>query len=146
MRGRVAPSAGQPYRAGRPYAPRNARRPKLAAVPALRLIAAALAAAAALSLAAGCASFDAAFGKREAVVQFQPQTPVSVMLRVRASCSHVPSAIPERVPPHAPSVDMQYAIRYQIGGASDADLARLTQCLNRFPAVAGIEFSSPDGS
>ena len=49
---------------------------------ALRPIAAAVAAAAVLSLAAGCASFDKAFGKQEAVVQFKAQTPPSVMLRV----------------------------------------------------------------
>ena len=112
-------------------------------MPAFRPFAAAVAAAAALGLAAGCASFNAAFGKREAVVQFQPQTPVSVMLRVRASCSDVPSAVPEKIPPHTPSVDMQYAIRYRIDNASDADVARLTQCLNRFPSVAAIELSSP---
>ena len=115
-------------------------------MPVLRLIAAAGVAAAALSLAAGCASFDAAFGKQEAVVQFQPQTPVSVMLKVRASCSHVPAAIPERIPADAPTVDMQYDIRYQVSSASDGDLARLQQCLQRFPSVVGIEFSSPGGS
>jgi hypothetical protein len=111
----------------------------------LRPIAAAGVAAAALGLAVGCASFDAAFGKQEAVVQFQPQTPVSVMLKVRASCSHVPAAVPERIPAHAPLVDMQDDIRYQVSSASDADLARLQQCLQRFPSVVGIEFSSPDG-
>jgi len=79
---------------------------------ALRLIAAAGAAAAALTLAAGCSSFDKAFGKQEAVVQFKAQTPASVMLRVRSSCSHVPSAVPERVPAHPPAVQLQDDIRY----------------------------------
>jgi cell division protein FtsX len=118
----------------------------LAAVHVLRPLAAAVAVAAALTLAAGCASFDRAFGKQEAVVQFQSQTPVSVMLKVRASCSHVPAAIPERIPPHPLAIDMQDDIRYLVSNASDADLARLQQCLQRFPAVVGIEFSSPDGS
>jgi hypothetical protein len=118
----------------------------LAAVHALRPIAAVVAAAAALTMAAGCASFDRAFGKQEAVVQFQPQTPASVMLKVRASCSHVPAAIPERVPPHPPAVQMQDDIRYLVSNASDADLARLQQCLQRFPSVVGIEFNTPDGS
>ncbi len=121
----------------------------LAAVPAPRPIAAAAVAAVAavaLSLAAGCASFDAAFGKREAVVQFQPQTPVPVMLKVRAACSHVPSATPEPIPAHALTVDLPYDIRYLVSNASDADLARLQQCLQRFPSVVGIEFSSPSGS
>ena len=113
---------------------------------ALRPIAAAVAAAAVLSLAAGCASFDKAFGKQEAVVQFKAQTPPSVMLRVRSSCSHVPSAIPERVPAHPPAVQLQDDIRYLVSNASDADLARLQQCLQRFPSVVGIQFSTPEGS
>jgi len=118
----------------------------LAAVHVLRPIAAAVAAAAVLPLAAGCASFDKAFGKQEAVVQFQPQTSVAVMLKVRASCSHVPAAIPERIPPHPPAVQMQDDIRYLVSNASDADLARLQQCLQHFPSVVGIQFSTPDGS
>ena len=112
----------------------------------LRLIAAAGAAAAALTLAAGCSSFDKAFGKQEAVVQFKAQTPPSVMLRVRSSCSHVPSATPERVPAHPPAVQLQDDIRYLVSNASDADLAKLQQCLQRFPSVVGIEFNTPDGS
>jgi hypothetical protein len=115
-------------------------------VHALRPVAVAAAAAAVLTFAAGCASFDAAFGKQEQVVQFKDNTPPSLMLRVRASCSHIPGAIPERVPPHPPAVQMGDDIRYLTTNASDADLARLEQCLQRFPAVIGMEPSSPDGS
>ncbi len=113
---------------------------------ALRPVAAVTAAAAALTLAAGCSSFDKAFGKQEAVVQFKAQTPASEMLKVRASCAHVPAAVPERVPAHPPAVQLQDDIRYLVSNASDADLARLQQCLQRFPAVVGIEFNTPAGS
>lgn len=113
---------------------------------ALRPVAAVVAAAAALTLAAGCASFDRAFGKQEAVVQFKAQTPASVMLQVRATCSHVPAAIPERLPRHPLAVQLPDDIRYLVSNASDADLARLQQCLQRFPSVVGIEFSTPEGS
>jgi hypothetical protein len=107
---------------------------------------AAAAAVAALCLAAGgCASFDRAFGKREAVVQFQPDTPASVMLKARAGCSHVAGAVPEPIPKHVLAVDLPDDIRYLVSGASDAQLARLQQCLNRFPSVVGIDFSSPSG-
>ena len=105
-----------------------------------------MAAAAAVTLAAGCSSFDRAFGKQEQVVQFKDNTPASVMLRVRASCSHIPNAIPERVPPHPPTVQLGDDIRYLTSNASDADLAMLEQCLQRFPAVVGMEPSSPNGS
>ena len=115
-------------------------------MPAIRPIAAAVAIAAVLSLAAGCASFDKAFGKQEAVVVFRNNTPASTMLKVRASCSHLPAATPERIPPHPPAVQMQDDIRYLVSNASDADLARLQQCLQHFPSVVGIQFSTPDGS
>jgi hypothetical protein len=115
-------------------------------VHALRPVAVAVAAAATVTLAAGCASFDRAFGKQEQVVQFKDNTPPSVMLKVRASCSHIPNAIPERVPPHPPAIQLADDIRYLTTNASDADLAKLEQCLQRFPSVVGMEPSSPDGS
>jgi hypothetical protein len=108
---------------------------------------AALAPVLALALAAaGCSSFDAAFGKQEAVVQFQPQTPNSVRLKVRAACSHVPQATPEPLPTDHLASDMLYDVRYRVDNASDGDLAKLQQCLQKFPSVTGIEFNGPGGS
>jgi hypothetical protein len=95
--------------------------------------------------AVGCGSFDATFGQQEAVVQFRPQTPEAVRLQVRSACSHIRSARPEPIPSDQQAAN-PYEVRYQVGGASDADLARLQQCLQRFPAVVGIEFSGPAGS
>lgn len=118
----------------------------LAAVHVLRPIAAATAVATAVGLLAGCSEFDKAFGKQEAVVVFKDQTPIPVMLKVRAACSHLPAATPERIPPHPPAVQMQDDIRYLISNASDAQVARLEQCLNRFPSVVGINVETPDGS
>jgi hypothetical protein len=105
-----------------------------------------VAAATVASLVAGCAAFDKAFGKQEQVVQFKDDTPASVMLKVRASCSHIPGAIPERIPPHPLAIDLPDDIRYLTSNASDADLAKLQQCLQRFPSVIGLEPNSPDGS
>jgi hypothetical protein len=108
---------------------------------------AALAAAAALALpVAGCSTFDKTFGKQEAVVQFQPQTPNSVRLKVRAACSHVPQATPEPLPTDHLASDMLNDVRYRVDNASDGDLAKLQQCLQKFPSVAGIEFNGPGGS
>jgi hypothetical protein len=109
-------------------------------------ILAAAAAATALCLAAGgCASFDRAFGKREAVVQFQPNTPAAEMLKVRAACSHLAAAKPAPIPRHGLKVQLPDDIRYEVSQASDAQIARLTQCLDRFPSVTGVELSSPSG-
>ena len=102
-------------------------------------------AAALCAAATGCGAFDRAFGKREAVVQFQPNTPASTMLRARAACSHLAGAHAEPIPKHVLAVDLPDDIRYEVGSASDAQLARLQPCLERFPAVVGIEFSSPSG-
>jgi len=149
----VTPARCWPGRAGR----------KLAAVPAscppppgppragqrrwLPAAWAALAAALALGLAvAGCSTFDAAFGKQEAVVQFRPQTPNSVRLKVRAACSHVPQATPEPLPTDHLASDMLNDVRYRVDNASDGDLAKLQQCLQKFPSVVGIEFNGPGGS
>ena len=95
---------------------------------------------------AGCATFDRTFGKQEAVVQFQPQTPNSVRLKVRAACSHVPQAIPEPLPTDHLASDLASDVRYRVDHASDGNLARLQQCLQRFPSVVGIEFNGPGGS
>ncbi len=106
---------------------------------------AALAAALALA-AAGCSTFDATFGQREAVVQFRPQTPSAVRLKVRAACSHLPQATPEPLPTDHLAADLSSDVRYRVDNASDGDLARLQKCLQKYPSVVGIEFSSPDGS
>ena len=111
------------------------------ALPAVGIMLAALAPAV-----AGCATFDRTFGKQEAIVQFQPQTPNSVRLKVRAACSHVPQAIPEPLPTDHLASDLASDVRYRVDHASDGNLARLQQCLQRFPSVVGIEFNGPAGS
>ena len=131
-----------------PPAGATACAPKLASVhvPHPARILAITAVAAVLCLAAtGCGAFDRAFGKQEAVVQFQPNTPASTMLKARAACSHLAGAHAEPIPKHVLAVDLPDDIRYEVDSASDAQLARLQQCLERFPSVVGIEFSSPSG-
>jgi len=41
---------------------------------------------------------------------------------------------------------MQDDVRYLVSNASDAQVARLEQCLNRFPSVIGVNVESPTGS
>ena len=113
---------------------------------ARRAAAAVVAAALLLPAAAGCAKFDAALGQREGVVSFKDGTPNATRLKVRAGCSHVPQAIPEPLPTDHMASDLLYDVRYRVDHASDADLARLQQCLQRFPSVVGIDIESPDGS
>jgi len=105
-----------------------------------------IAAALLLPAAAGCAKFDAALGQQEAVVTFKDGTSNATRVKVRAACSHVPAAIPEPLPTDHLASDLLYDVRYRVDHASDADLARLQQCLQRFQSVAGLDIESPDGS
>ncbi len=89
---------------------------------------------------AGCAKFDAALGQQWAVVNFAPNTSVATLLKVRTACSRVPDVRAEALPKTRNPGAMIYALRYSTDNASDADLAELQQCLQRFPAVAGIDF------
>jgi hypothetical protein len=93
----------------------------------------------------GCAAFDATFGQQEAVVQFKAGTSEATRLQVRAACSRLPQARPEPLPTDHLASDRLYDVRYQVGSASDAQLARLQQCLQKFPSVVGIDFSTPGG-
>jgi hypothetical protein len=95
---------------------------------------------------AGCAKFDAALGQQWAVVHFRPGTSVATLLKVRAACSHVPNARPEAMPPTRRATDMIYSVRFRTDNASDANLAQLQQCLQRFPAVTGIDFEDAGDS
>ena len=112
----------------------------------LRAAAGAIAAALLLPAAAGCATFDAALGKQEAVVAFKDGTSNTTRLKVRAACSHVPEATPEPLPTDHLASDLLNNVRYRVDHASDADLARLQQCLQRFPSVNGVNIESPNGS
>jgi hypothetical protein len=111
-----------------------------------RRAAAVIAAALLLTTATGCAKFDAALGQQEAVVSFKDGTPNATRLKVRAACSHVPQAIPEPLPTDHIASDLLNNVRYRVDHASDADLAELQVCLQKFPSVEGIDIETPDGS
>ena len=67
-------------------------------------------------------------------------------LKVRAACAHLPHATPEPLPTGQPATSLSYDVRYRVDKATDGDLARLQQCLQKFRSVAGIEFSGSAGS
>jgi hypothetical protein len=90
--------------------------------------------------AAGCAKFDAALGQQWATVSFKPDTSVATMLKVRTACSHVPNVRAEALPRQRNAVTMAGGVTYRTDHASDANLAQLQQCLQRYPSVAGIDF------
>jgi hypothetical protein len=113
--------------------------------PGRRAAAAGLVIAAAACVAAGCANFNSALGKQEAVVTFSPGTSQAAMMKVRSACSGVPGAHPEAVPPGANATSGLYDVRFQINQASDTDIAKLESCLSRFHSVRGINIEQQGG-
>ena len=93
----------------------------------------------------GCAKFNQSLGQQEEVVIFQSNTPQAVKLKIRAACSHLPGTTTEPLPTDGKASDELYDVRYQVGNASTAELARLQQCLSRFSAVSGLETNTPGG-
>ena len=114
-------------------------------VVSVRTIAVAAIAAAALAL-SGCAKFDAAMSQQEAVVTFADGTSQATMLKVRDACAKVPGATAETIPPSINGTTGTYDVRYRVDQASDADIARLSQCLSQFKSVQGIDLEQQDGS
>lgn len=87
---------------------------------------------------AGCSQFDAALGQRQAVVTFRPDTPMSQRLAVRSACAKVPQV---KAPPVPSDLNSPYALQrltFRIDHATNADVARLEKCLDRFPSVVGV--------
>ena len=96
------------------------------------------AAAVALAALAGCSQFDAALGQRQAVVSFRPGTPLSQRLTVRSTCAKVPAVKAQPLPSDLNSPYALQQVTYRIDHATNADIARLQTCLDKFPAVVGV--------
>src|ERR1700691_504199 len=114
-----------------------------------RRLAAALAVGVAATALAGCAKFDAALGQQQAIVSFRDGTALTQKLTVRTACAKAPDVVAAPLPPNLNS--SPYALRqvtYQIDKASDADVARLQECLTKFPSVVGVTLqdSGDEGS
>jgi len=95
-------------------------------------------AALALAALASCSQFDAALGQRQAVVSFRPGTPLSQRLTVRSACAKLPAVQAQPLPSDLNSPYALQQVTYRIDHASNADIARLETCLDKFPSVAGI--------
>ncbi len=104
-------------------------------VPAVAIGAAGLAGLLAVT---GCSQFDKALGQQQALVSFQDGTSVSVRLHVRAACAKLPNVSAVPIPAGVPLAAALGQVVYQVNNASNADLARLQECLEKFPSVQGM--------
>jgi hypothetical protein len=104
-----------------------------------QLLALAVACAAGLLVLTGCAKMDAALDQQWIVVDLDPGTSVATALHIRAACSHVQNTPPMALPAKQTEVAMLFGVRYDTTNASPANVAELQECLQRFPAVQGVE-------
>jgi hypothetical protein len=112
-----------------------------------RLLAAATMVAATAAL-AGCAQFDAALGQREAIVTFTDGATLAQRMAVRTACAKPPNVSPQPLPSNLKSAYELPQVTYQINKASNADVATLETCLDKYPSVAGVTLqdSSDEGN
>lgn len=101
----------------------------------------AVAAGAALLGLGGCARMNAALGQQWMVVQFKSNTTMTTARHVMQACSHLPNLRLLPIQPASPHADMVGSARYSATNASDADMARLQECLLRFSSVQGINIA-----
>jgi hypothetical protein len=93
---------------------------------------------AAVTALAGCSQFNAALGQRQAIVTFHDGTPVAEKLVVRTTCARVPAVTAQPLPSDLTSPYALHQLTYKISHATNADVARLEECLAKFPSVAGV--------
>ena len=90
----------------------------------------------------GCAKVNSALSKQWITVQLAPDTSLAAARHVATACSHVPGTRPERVTPTVAGGSVE-SVRFDTTRATDADMARLQQCLQRFPVVLGLTVGEP---
>jgi hypothetical protein len=87
----------------------------------------------------GCSQFDKALGQQQALVSFNPGASNAARLQVRAACGKLPNVHPTPIAKNVPLSDALSEVVFQINNADATDIARLQECLQKYPAVAGID-------
>jgi hypothetical protein len=95
----------------------------------------------------GCAQFNKALGQQRAKIYFKESTPIAFRLKVRAACDNLPHVKAMPIAKSVPITSAVDIVTYNTTGASDADIARLEVCVNKFsPQVEGVDVTdSSDG-
>lgn len=108
----------------------------------------ALGAVLAVTALAGCSRLDAALGQRQAIVTFSESATLAQRLAVRSACAKTPNVTPQPLPSNMNTPYALQQVVYQINQASDADIARLQECVAKFPSVTGfsLQDSADEGN
>jgi hypothetical protein len=86
----------------------------------------------------GCARMDASLGQTWVDVTFKPNTSLPTLLRVRTACSHIPNVHPYPFPQQHSVINLMNGVRYNTTTATDANVAELQVCLQKYSAVQGF--------
>lgn len=101
----------------------------------VRSAAIAVAAIALAGMVGGCGQFDRQLGQQWIEVTFAPNTSVATAKHITSTCSHVPNLpLIGSVKPTTAQAGVVDSVRYNSTDATDAQVARLEQCLSKFPA------------
>lgn len=98
---------------------------------------AALAVAAAVTL-SGCGQMAADLGQQWVQVTFSQNATFKTIEHITAQCSHVPNAHAYPLPKQHTALNLQAGVRYNTTNATDANIAQLQECLQKFSAVQGF--------
>ncbi len=109
-------------------------------------VVAAVSAGLAAAVLAGCGQMAASLSQTWVNVSFRQNTSVATVLHVREVCSHVPHVTAPAIR-RARAIDMVSSLRFDTTNASNANVAELQVCLQKFPAVNGVDLedSSDEG-
>jgi hypothetical protein len=85
--------------------------------------------------------------QQDALISFSANASNALRLQVRAACGKLPGVAPAPLDKSVPLSSALSQVEYQINNADDADIARLQECLQKYPSVTGIDIEdSSDNS
>jgi hypothetical protein len=86
----------------------------------------------------GCGQMAADLGQQWVQVTFSENATFKTIQHVTDACSHVPNATPYPLPKQHTALNLQAGVRYNTTNATDANIAELQECLQKFPVVQGF--------
>jgi hypothetical protein len=94
--------------------------------------------AAALFGVAGCGKMAESLGQQWVDVTFKSTTSLHTMEHIRMACSHIPNVTADPLPKPHTVINLMSGVRYDTTQASDANIAQLQECLQKFSEVQGF--------
>jgi len=88
---------------------------------------------------------DAALGKQWLDVQFKSGTTMTAARHAATGCRHVTGVRLTSITPDPAVTGTADSARFNVSDASDADMARLQLCLQRYPSVLGVTLNEAGG-